>query len=332
MGLSGAEQLRSLLSGETPPPPLSRLTGMRLEEYGAGTAAFRMPLSAWLGGPAGTISLGALTIPADAAMACAVMTTLPPATPFTTSELSLRLLRPPAPGGSVLARARVIQAGPPVALADVELRDDDGELVAHGSSLCITLGPLEPGSVPGEPARTTHADPAGDPDPWERPVSGVSPAPTGWERLSGLQRLSARLSSRQPASPIELLTGLAPAAASAGQASFALSASPWFAAPPPGRVQGGVVALLADAALSGAAETVTPAGTSFTAIDLKLNYLRPLASDGREVQAHARLIHSGRRIAVAGAEVQGADGRAFAFATGSGLFSPAPGAPDAVAR
>jgi hypothetical protein len=74
-----------LQDGQTPQPPLSRLTGMTLEEFELGRAAFRMPLSDWLVGVHGAIPLGPLTIPADAAMACAIMTGLPARTAFTTS-------------------------------------------------------------------------------------------------------------------------------------------------------------------------------------------------------------------------------------------------------
>jgi uncharacterized protein (TIGR00369 family) len=137
---------------------------------------------------------------------------------------------------------------------------------------------------------------------------------------SGLELLRAQISGARPLPPIHYLTGLSATSASPGEASFALPASPWFCAPPPGRVQGGVVALLADAALSGAVQTVTPVAISFSPVDLKLNYLRPLTSDSREARAQARLIHAGRRIAVASAEVLDADGRTIAVASGSGLL------------
>ncbi|HEY5427565.1 MAG TPA: PaaI family thioesterase, partial [Solirubrobacteraceae bacterium] len=104
-----------------------------------------------------------------------------------------------------------------------------------------------------------------------------------------------------------------------GEATFALPTTRWLCAPPPGRVQGGAVALLADAALRTAVQTAAPAGTAFVPIELKLNYLRPLPSDGREARAHAQLVHGGRGIAVARAEVTDADGRVIAIASGSAI-------------
>ncbi|HEY2260031.1 MAG TPA: PaaI family thioesterase [Solirubrobacteraceae bacterium] len=316
--LSGSQQLEALLAGHTPAPPLSRLTGMRLEEFEEGAATFTMPVSDWLVGPHGTIPLGPLTIPADAAMACAIMTRLPARTPFTTSELSLRLLRVPRPPDRLRARGRVVSAGDPLALAEVDVRDDRDQLIAHGSSLCVTL---PAGGLPMSAGEVPQAGDGDGPDPWERPAAGAAIDESAWAQASGLEILSARIAGEVPAAPLEVLTGVAPAAASRGQAAFTLPASRWFCAPPPGRVQGGVVALLADAAIAGALETTGAPGVRFRPVDLKVNYLRPLASDGRQARAEAKSVHAGRRIAVAGAELVDADGRPIAVATGSGLFT-----------
>ena len=106
------------------------------------------------------------------------------------------------------------------------------------------------------------------------------------------------------------------------EATFVLPASEWLSAAPPGRVQGGAIALLADAALSTAIQTTLPARTALSPIDLKVNYLRPLASDGREATARGTVYHAGRRIAVAHAAVHDADGKRVALATGSAMILP----------
>ncbi len=43
-----------------PPPPLSRLTGLKLVEVGLGSVVFEMPLTRWLLSPQGAISIGPL--------------------------------------------------------------------------------------------------------------------------------------------------------------------------------------------------------------------------------------------------------------------------------
>ncbi len=297
----GADLLQAILDGSTPAPPLSRLTGMRLAGFAPGTATFTLPRSPWLADATGTIPLGPLTIPADAAMACAIMTGLPAGTGLTTSELGLRQVRPvPAgdAGSLVTARGRVLDPGPPVALAEVTVTDACGRLIAHGSSLCLTLPALAAPDRPGG-GDAPGDEPPGGPDPWQRPL------PDG------------------DAPPLGRLTGLHPVAAARGEAAFVLPATRWLCAPPPGRVQGGAVATLADAAVTATIRTTeTGAGgrVQFHPVELKLNFLRPLLSDGRPARADGHLIHGGRRTAVAGAEVLDADGRVIAVATGSAVL------------
>jgi uncharacterized protein (TIGR00369 family) len=301
----GVEFLRALLAGATPEPPLSRLTGMRLVQFGDGRATFSLPVTGWLCRADDRVPLGPLTIPADAAMACAIITGLGPTTALTTTELALRQVRPALPGDTLLAHATVLEPGPPVALAEVSLTDGDGQLIAHGSSLCVTL-PFSAAAADQAAEDPAAAAPAeSDPDPWQRPA----PPPDAAEAPAG----------GAGAGPLGRLTGLRPVSAGRGEATFALPTTRWLCAPPPGRVQGGAVALLADAALSTAVQTAAPAGTTFVPIELKLNYLRPLPSDGREARAHAQLVHGGRRIAVARAEVTDADGRVIAVASGSAI-------------
>ena len=291
LALTGAEQLRAMLTGDAPAPPMSRLTGMRIVDVAPGTATFELPLSAWLRGPDGHPSSGLLTMPVDAAMACAIMTGLPPHVGLTTTELTLRQVRPAPLDGRLLARGHVIHPERPLALADVSLGDEAGTLIAHGSSTCFIMDG-------GSPQDTTSAETGGSPDPWERPAPAWAPGDDA------------------PA-PLERLTGLHAVTVGDGEASYALPATGWLCAPPPGRVQGGAVAMLAEAALTAAARTSTAPGTTFWPIELKLNYLRPLAADGREAHAHARVVNAGRRFVVAGTEVRDADDRLIAVASGS---------------
>jgi uncharacterized protein (TIGR00369 family) len=132
--------------------------------------------------------------------------------------------------------------------------------------------------------------------------------------------LHAQLAGELPSPPIHHLTGLTLSAASLDAVSFTMPASEWLCAPARARVQGGAVALLAETALSSAIQTKLAAGTALAPIDLKVNYLRPLAADGRRALARGRVVHAGRRIAVASAEVLDAAGKPVAVATGSALM------------
>jgi uncharacterized protein (TIGR00369 family) len=298
---------------------------MRLSEVGDARAAFQMPATGWLLASQGRSSIGPLTMVADAAVACAIQTKLPPATPFTTSELSLRLLTPVPLTGMLTAHGRLIQLRRQLALSEVAVLDEHDQLIAHGSSLCYVAP-----SVTQLPADGLGPDPetppAGgtetDPDPYARPPQGEVLNDAIWARMSGLEVFQAQLAGELPMPPIHFLTGLEPTDVAVGEASFTMPATEWLCAPLRERVQGGAVALLAEAALSGAIQTTTPAGTALAPVDLKVNYLRPLAADGRRAMARGRVVHSGRRIAVANAEVLDADGKPVAVATGSAMVLP----------
>jgi uncharacterized protein (TIGR00369 family) len=122
--------------------------------------------------------------------------------------------------------------------------------------------------------------------------------------------------------PIHYLTGLTVHSASAQAVEYALPAGEWLCAPLRGRVQGGAVALLAESALSSAIGARLPPATALAPMDLKVNYLRPLAADGRTALGRGVVQHIGRRIAVASAEVLDDDGKTVAIATGSAMVLP----------
>lgn len=324
--LPGSEQMRAMLHGDAPQPPLSHLIGLRALAFSPGTATFEMPVTGWLRGGDGEVPLGPLTIPTDAAMACAIITLLPPGVGITTTELSLRRLRAAEPGETLRIDATAIDTGPPVALADVRVTGAGDRLIAQGGSLCMRLPPLTLESDPApdlDPAGpdADPVDPAGpaadpdepDPSPPPGPAAARHPAPSAdpWERPAP--------PALAPVPPLSLLTGLRCVTLASGRATCELPATPWLTAPPPGRVQGGAVAMLADAAISAAISSAAPEGVRFRAVEIKLNYVRPLASDGRTARADARLVHGGRRTAVGEARVHDADGRLIALATGSAV-------------
>jgi uncharacterized protein (TIGR00369 family) len=296
LALSGADQLRAMLTGDAPLPPMTRLLGVRLIDAAPGTATFELPLSPWLRGVDGHAPSGLLTMPVDAAMACAIMTGLPAHVGLTTTELALRQVRSAPVSGRLLARGRIIHPGAPLSLADATLCDEAGTLIAHASSTCLIME----GDSSHEPASDETGGASGSPDPWQRAAPAWEPGDEG-------------------APPLGQLTGLRAELTQAGEATYALPATGWLCAPPPGRVQGGAVAILAEAAMTAAARTAATPDTQFSPVELKLNYLRPLAADGREARARAHVVNAGRRFVVTGAEVRDADGRLIAVASGSAM-------------
>ena len=318
LGLAGVDQLRALVDRAGPRPPISHLTGMELTEVGLAGATFSMPATRWLLSPQGLISLGTLAMLADGPLGCAVHSALPAATGYATSELSLRLLRPARPGGVLTARGRLVHAGRSLALSSVQIVDGRGRLLADGSSLCF-VRPLPQGGAPAAPRAPAGDAAAGDgPDPFERPELGAVVDQETYDRLSGLEVLQAHVAGELPAPPIHHLTGMGPIEVRGGEAVFAMPCHEWLCSPL-ATVEGGAIAMLAESALVSAIQTTAPPGAAVAAIDLKVNFIRPVLPDGRELRAHGRVRHAGRTITIAEADVVNADGKIVAVATGSAM-------------
>jgi uncharacterized protein (TIGR00369 family) len=317
LGLSGLELMQSFQKRGGPRPPISHLMGMfpTLMEHGLST--FEMPASRWFLNPTGYVQGGVLAALADGPLGCAVHTSLPPATPYTTSELSMTFIRPVTEdSGMLTAEGRLIHGGKSMALSEVSVTDGSGRLVAHGTSRCFVFPPLDPAPDPPDGYPPYEAPEHDTPDPYLRPVEGDSLPPEIWQERSGRDVLEACISRELPAPPIYYLTGMRPVSAGDGTATFVMPATEWLNSPL-ARVQGGVIAWLADSALSCAVQTIVPAGTTYLTLDLKVNFLRPVQADGRDLTAHGKVVHRGRTLAIANAEVVNADGKPVAFGTGT---------------
>jgi uncharacterized protein (TIGR00369 family) len=322
LGYSGIEQLRSWFRGLAPKPPIHHLTGMLPTEAGPGTATFTMPATGWLLSPPGYVQLGALAILADGPLGSAVQSALPPLTAYTTAELSLNYLRPvTADSGMLVCRGRLIMSGRSLGLSECVVEDGRGRLVAHGTSRCLVFPPMGP--APAEPPHLSPVDePAYDtPDPYLRPFPGTPLPQQVWDRMSGLEIMRGLVAGDLPVPPISHLTGLRPTEAGEGTSTFVLPASEWLCSPL-GKVEGGFVALLADTVIACAVQSTVPPRTSYAPLDLKVNFLRPVTPDGRDLTGRGMVVHRGRTMAVARAELTDADGKRVAVSTGTAMILP----------
>jgi uncharacterized protein (TIGR00369 family) len=322
IALSGRERLEGWRRGSTPPPPLTHLTGAIPTGFGSGTAEAQMPASGWLAASNGLITGGALAILADIAFGCAVETELPPATPYTTAELSLSFLRPVQPGGRLTAGGQAIHVGRSIGLSEVFVLESEGErLIAHGTSRLNVFPPLDPPPEPPGEQEPFAARAHETPDPYLRPAPEGVLGQEIWDALSGAEILRRQLAGELPPPPLYHLIGIRPTEVGDGTATVAMPATEWLASPT-GLLQGGAIAMLADFAMLVAVETRRPAGLAFAALDLKVNFLRPVPPDGAELTARAQVVHSGRTLAITQAQVANSDGKPVLLATGSSIYLP----------
>ncbi|MFF4584897.1 PaaI family thioesterase [Streptomyces sp. NPDC000345] len=109
-----------------------------------------------------------------------------------------------------------------------------------------------------------------------------------------------------------------------GRIVISLDTRPDFANPL-GTVHGGIAATLLDSVLGCAVHTTLPAGTGYTTLELKVNYIRAARTDGQTLTAEGTVIHAGRRTATAEGRVVDERGRLIAHATTTCMILPADG-------
>lgn len=319
------------LRGKWPPPPLARLMGVEYHpEVGAGTT-FSQPALRHLLSSQGVIPGGLLAVIADMAFGSAVGRTLPPRTGFSTSEMSFNFFRPAVAGGSIEAVGTLVGVVGRLALSSCVI-SEDGAVLAHGTArnvLTDQLPEAEPSPDPADAAAVdafietlaVAAEPEHElPDPYRREPEGEVLPRSAWS-AGGLAVLRQQIDGELPPPPISRLLGVRPTAAEEGEVSFAMPASGWLASGFP-TVQGGFFAFLAYSALASAIQTTTKPNEAHVPVDLKVNLLRPVFPDPevRDLTATGRVVHRGRTLAVADAEVRGVDGKVVAVGRGTSML------------
>ncbi len=319
--LSGLDQLRAFVEARVPAPPVQRLTGLSIVDVGLGSSTWEMPASPWWLTATGLFPGGALAFASDGALACAIYSAVPAGVAVVTSSISMSFVRPATPASErIRARGSTIHVGRQQGLSEVLVEDDGGSLLAHATSRCLLRPiPFEPPPPPGD-FPVVASDDEGS-DPFRRPVEGGPIPQARWNDTPGRELARMLLDHELERPPVCHLTGWRLRDTGDGTAACSMPASPWFSTAL-GTFYGGALALLADAAIGVAITTTLPAGTSFGTLDLKVDFLRPVTPDDRELLARAAVARRGRTVAVTTATVDDADGRTVAMATSSAMILP----------
>jgi uncharacterized protein (TIGR00369 family) len=316
--MSGLEIMRAQLERRLPEPPITVLTGLRVSDVSLGKTTFAMPASPWWQTGAGVFLAGTLAFVADAPLGCAILTGAPAGVGLATSELSISFLRPGTIRSQVLiGRGSIIHATRSLGLSEAYVEDGRGRLLAHATSRCV-LTPMPP-TAADRRERLSVPD-AIEPAPYLTPAEGEVEGQAFWDSTPGIE-VMRRYVSGAFVPPVFRFFGLRGVALSDGEMTIAMPASPWLSTAL-GVIYGGALALLADAAITTATATTIPPATAFSPLDLKVNFLRPVAPHQGELVARARVVHRGRTIAVLTCEIINAEGKTVAMATASVLILP----------
>jgi uncharacterized protein (TIGR00369 family) len=320
LGLTGLEQMQRFIRKDLPYGPIWYLVGTDFQDVGDGVSTWRQPVTPWLMSAAGIPTGGVLALPADVALGGALYSTFPPGAFLVTSELSIHFLRPPRmDSGGLVSRARLIQAGQSQGVSEGTIEDDQGRLLAHavGRNVIVRI-PEVPEPLPDEPIPWPEYE---GPHPFQRPAEGEVLPQEVFDRMDGLEMMRAWERGDLPPEPLSRLFGVEIVSVGSGKVACAMPASQWFTTAG-GTTFGGVIALFADHALNCAVFTTVAPGTSYGTLDLKVNFLRPVVPDGQPLEARATVVHRGRSIAVATAEILTADGKTAALANSSTMILP----------
>jgi uncharacterized protein (TIGR00369 family) len=145
---------------------------------------------------------------------------------------------------------------------------------------------------------------------WEDPMAAVETGKT----ISGIEYLKALQSGELPPPPIAVLMGMWITEVSEGRVVFAAEPAEYHYNPL-GTVHGGVMATLLDSALGCAVQSMLPAGISYTTLELKVNYLRPITTKTGTVYCEGKIIYVGGRVATAEGRLTDAAGKLYAHGT-----------------
>jgi uncharacterized protein (TIGR00369 family) len=121
--MPGIDYLQAMIDGEIPPPPIVSLMNMDLVSVGPGTATFTCHPDESHYNPIGSVHGGFVCTVLDSAAGCAVQTTLPAGTGYTSLEIKVSYLRGvSATTGPLTVVGTVTKPGSRVAFAEAVAR------------------------------------------------------------------------------------------------------------------------------------------------------------------------------------------------------------------
>jgi uncharacterized protein (TIGR00369 family) len=137
--MPGLQYMRAVAAGEFPPPPIAVLLRMGPVEVEEGWVAFEGEPGEEHYNPIGTVHGGYAATLIDSAIGCAVHTTLPAGSGYSSQTLEAKFVRPISRDtGRVRAEAQVLYRGRRQATGEARLYDaQDGKLLAHGTGTCL---------------------------------------------------------------------------------------------------------------------------------------------------------------------------------------------------
>jgi uncharacterized protein (TIGR00369 family) len=136
--MDGLAQLEAIFDGRLPPPPIAETIGMENFRGERGAVSVELVPEHRHYNPLGSVHGGVISTLLDTAAGCSVHSTLVPGERYTSLDLTVKFLRPVSvDSGRLRCEGQVLQRGRRTALAQAQLFDSSGKLVAHATSSCL---------------------------------------------------------------------------------------------------------------------------------------------------------------------------------------------------
>ncbi|MEO5936337.1 MAG: PaaI family thioesterase [Terriglobales bacterium] len=137
--------------------------------------------------------------------------------------------------------------------------------------------------------------------------------------MSGMELLQAIIAGKLPAPPIARTLNYGLVEVVPGRAVFAGTPS-LDHYNPLATVHGGYIATLLDSAMGCAVHSKLPAGQTYTTLEFKVNFVRPVLDTTGEVRAEGNILHFGKRSATAEGKLVDLAGKVYAHASSTCLI------------
>lgn len=138
--MSGLDYLQAMIDGSIPAPPIASHINLEVAEASPGVVVMRATPDDSHYNPIGSVHGGFFATLLDSVCGCAVQSTLPTGTAYTSLDLNVSFLRAiTTETGTVVATGRVTKPGSRAAFVEADIRDADGRLLATATSTCLVF-------------------------------------------------------------------------------------------------------------------------------------------------------------------------------------------------
>ncbi|MDX6277285.1 MAG: hypothetical protein QOJ72_1413 [Nocardioidaceae bacterium] len=140
--MTGLDYLQAMIDGKLPAPPIASHINLEIVGVKVGEAIMAATPDESHYNPIGSVHGGFVATLLDSVCGCAVQSTLPAGTAYTSLDLSVNFLRGlTSETGRVVATGRVTKPGSRAAFVEADIRDADGRLLATATSTCLVFTP-----------------------------------------------------------------------------------------------------------------------------------------------------------------------------------------------